>query len=251
MERFLQVARYFSSLGKVTGKLPDKTGIAVCTIEKANSLITRMIEDGTLASTFSAVIVDELHMVDDDNRGYLLELLLTKLLHVHKQSERAAAARRAAAPEPGTAPAVEAGGRAPMEGVETEVQGKGMVTQLLGSAETGASQDSGVQLIGMSATLPNISLVAKWLEAELFETSFRPVRHHVGPLADTLPSESLTLSERWAQCRFNSQLAWLWASSFALRCALQASRATSPGRKKLSTPAHGIGRKTYRTASAS
>lgn len=32
-----------------------------------------------------------------------------------------------------------------------------------------------VQIIGMSATLPNMSVVARWLDAALFETDFRPV----------------------------------------------------------------------------
>ena len=32
-----------------------------------------------------------------------------------------------------------------------------------------------MQLIGMSATLPNAQAVADWLGADLFETSFRPV----------------------------------------------------------------------------
>ena len=37
------------------------------------------IEDGTV-SGLGAVVLDELHMIDDENRGYLLELLATKLL---------------------------------------------------------------------------------------------------------------------------------------------------------------------------
>lgn len=156
----MQVASFYSALGRMGSTLPDKTGIAVCTIEKANSLVTRMIEDGTLSGTFSAVIVDELHMVDDEDRGYLLELLLTKLLHVGRlQKEQQV-------------------GVVHTEGVlhaEVRSQTWGLVTQALGSAESGASQMGHVQLIGMSATLPNIRLVARWLDAAVYETKFRPV----------------------------------------------------------------------------
>jgi hypothetical protein len=152
----------------MSGKLPEKTGVAVCTIEKANSLITRMIEEGSLLDSFSAVIVDELHMVDDEDRGYLLELLLTKLRHVCKLSEQDVHAVQADAPgaEPTGKPS----------GLLSEAQGKSFVTQMLGSAASGASQGHRVQLIGMSATLPNLSLIGAWLGAAVFESRFRPVR---------------------------------------------------------------------------
>ncbi|KAK0731602.1 P-loop containing nucleoside triphosphate hydrolase protein [Lasiosphaeris hirsuta] len=53
--------------------------IAVCTIEKANSLINTAIDDCSI-SKLKAVVLDECHMIDDGFRGYLLELLTTKLL---------------------------------------------------------------------------------------------------------------------------------------------------------------------------
>ncbi len=42
--------------------LEANTGVVVCTIEKANSLINRMSEERCLSS-LSCVVVDELHMV--------------------------------------------------------------------------------------------------------------------------------------------------------------------------------------------
>ena len=53
--------------------------IGVATIEKANALINTAIDECTIGD-LSVVVLDELHMIDDAHRGYLLELLATKLL---------------------------------------------------------------------------------------------------------------------------------------------------------------------------
>ncbi|XP_061833003.1 DNA polymerase theta isoform X2 [Nerophis lumbriciformis] len=100
--------------------------VAVCTIEKANSLINRLIEEDNMPS-LGMVVVDELHMVGDSGRGYLLELLLTKIRYVAQKRN------------------------------------------------TSGSSSEGVQIVGMSATLPNLSLLADWLGAELYQTNYRPV----------------------------------------------------------------------------
>ncbi|EDO32438.1 predicted protein, partial [Nematostella vectensis] len=57
------------------------TDIAICTIEKGNSLLNRLMEEGKV-STLGTVVIDELHMVGDPNRGYLLELFLTKIRYL-------------------------------------------------------------------------------------------------------------------------------------------------------------------------
>ncbi|XP_062984487.1 DNA polymerase theta [Elgaria multicarinata webbii] len=105
--------------------------VAVCTIERANGLINRLIEEKTLDS-LGIVVVDELHMLGDSQRGYLLELLLTKVRFL---TER-------------------------MKNKETNI-----VNPLF----------NGIQIVGMSATLPNLGLLASWLNAELYHTDFRPV----------------------------------------------------------------------------
>ncbi|XP_034194144.2 DNA polymerase theta isoform X1 [Osmia lignaria lignaria] len=97
------------------------THVAIATIEKANSLINRLMEENEIVN-LGAVVIDELHLVGDPHRGYLLELLLTKLKYMTVRDE-----------------------------------------------------NINIQLIGMSATLPNLSLLASWLNAELYKTEFRPV----------------------------------------------------------------------------
>ena len=57
--------------------------IAVCTIEKANALVNSAIEDGKI-DQLSILVLDELHMLDDEGRGYIMELMATKLLCVQQ-----------------------------------------------------------------------------------------------------------------------------------------------------------------------
>ncbi|XP_052808033.1 DNA polymerase theta-like [Mya arenaria] len=102
--------------------------VAVCTIEKGNSLINRLLEENKLHQ-LGILVVDELHLIGDAHRGYLLELLLTKVTYMCSRAS---------------------------------------------NTEQGA-EDLNVQLVGMSATLPNLDLLAGWLRADLYRTDFRPV----------------------------------------------------------------------------
>ena len=95
----------------------DELNIAVCTIEKANNLLNRAMEEGKIED-FGIVIIDEIHMMGDSSRGYILELLVTKLLYL---------------------------------------------------------QLSQLQIVGLSATLPNINIFSTWLGASIYITDFRPV----------------------------------------------------------------------------
>ncbi|KAG0498218.1 hypothetical protein HPP92_002909 [Vanilla planifolia] len=119
--------------------LPRDTTVAVCTIEKANSLINKLLEEGRL-SEVGIIVIDELHMVGDHHRGYLLELLLTKLRY--------------------------AAGEGNLETSSEEGSGTS-------SGKTDAA--CGLQIVGMSATMPNLAAVADWLQAALYQTDFRPV----------------------------------------------------------------------------
>ncbi|KAJ8342804.1 hypothetical protein SKAU_G00327320 [Synaphobranchus kaupii] len=116
--------------------------VAVCTIEKANGLINRLIEENRM-DLLGIVVVDELHMLGDSGRGYLLELLLTKIRYVTRRAARTSSEGRASLSEGG-------------------VMGE-------------ANFSEGVQIVGMSATLPNLKLLACWLNAELYHTDYRPV----------------------------------------------------------------------------
>lgn len=51
---------------------------------KANSLINTAIEECNI-NDLSIVVLDELHMVDDDHRGYLMEVMASKLLVLERQ----------------------------------------------------------------------------------------------------------------------------------------------------------------------
>ncbi|KAF3446459.1 hypothetical protein FNV43_RR11638 [Rhamnella rubrinervis] len=134
------VRSYYGNQGG--GTLPQDTSVAVCTIEKANSLINRLLEEGRLPE-IGIIVIDELHMVGDPRRGYLLELMLTKLQY------------------------------AAGEGTSEASSGESVESPGMSSGKADPAQ--GLQIVGMSATMPNVVAVADWLQAALYETVFRPV----------------------------------------------------------------------------
>ncbi|OJJ03195.1 hypothetical protein ASPVEDRAFT_53684 [Aspergillus versicolor CBS 583.65] len=114
MQKSIRVSGFFGG-SKTTASWAD-TDIAVCTIEKANSLINTAIEECSIGE-LGAVVLDELHMLDDEHRGYLLELMVTKLLLLQQN----------------------------------------------------------IQIVGMSATISNTELLAEWINAQYFISTYRPV----------------------------------------------------------------------------
>lgn len=97
---------------------------AVCTTEKANSLLNHAILDGRMQE-IGLVVIDELHMVYDSSRGAILESLCAKINIWNSRKQNAA-----------------------------------------------------IRIIGMSATLENLSQVGSWLNAKIIETQFRPIELH-------------------------------------------------------------------------
>ena len=78
-------------VGGFTGNQSPKGGfnsvdIAICTIEKANSLVNNILMKKTVED-LGVVVVDELHMIGDGQRGCLLELLLSKILYIESVSK--------------------------------------------------------------------------------------------------------------------------------------------------------------------
>ncbi|KZV31628.1 helicase and polymerase-containing protein TEBICHI [Dorcoceras hygrometricum] len=131
------VRSYYGNQGG--SSIPKDTSIAVCTIEKANSLVNRLLEESRL-SELGTIVIDELHMVSDQSRGYLLELMLTKLRYAAGEGNIGSSSGESA-----------------------------------GTSSGKSDPARGLQIVGMSATLPNVAAVADWLQAALYETNFRPV----------------------------------------------------------------------------
>ncbi|EKF26841.1 RNA helicase, putative [Trypanosoma cruzi marinkellei] len=117
--------------------LPKRTAVFVCTIEKANSLLNHMLEEG-LTEELGAVVVDELHMLGESHRGATLELFLSKLLCLPHE----------------------------------------------------------VQIIGMSATIPNLPNIAKWLRASCYLGQYRPIPLRQYAVVDGMVMEDGERNER-------------------------------------------------------
>ena len=99
--------------------------ILICTIEKANSVVNALISRGQI-SQLGCIIIDEMHVLGDDSRGYHLEILVSKLKYMQLKADA-------------------------------------------------MSKKLRIQIVALSATISNLQIIANWLNAVLYQTSFRPV----------------------------------------------------------------------------
>lgn len=61
--------------------------LTVCTLEKSNLLINRLISDNMLSECIKTIIIDDINFVQDSERGHLLENILTKITYVNLVNE--------------------------------------------------------------------------------------------------------------------------------------------------------------------
>jgi superfamily II DNA/RNA helicase len=114
--------------------------VAVCTIESASAIINRILLDrpdrrDAVLGSVGCLVVDEAHVIQQGQRGAVLELLITKLLVLRSRDART-----------------------------RNLLGGGSMT-----AASSLPLPSGLQIVAMSATLPGIETMARWLNATLFD----------------------------------------------------------------------------------
>ncbi|KAJ1452019.1 P-loop containing nucleoside triphosphate hydrolase protein, partial [Pelagophyceae sp. CCMP2097] len=177
-------------------KLDARKALTLCTPEAACGLLDRhalelldrcesrrpakrLAPSGHAAlGSLALVIVDELHMVGDAGRGPTFEKLVTKLRALDAAKIRALdaesarqAASDAAAGEANDA-AAESGAAAANDAAAGEAESD---VSAAVPRDGAAAAPRGVQMIGLSATLANANVLARWLGATLHVASHRPV----------------------------------------------------------------------------
>ena len=78
----IKVKSIYGQIGISTRGIAED--IIICTIEKANAIINSLIVAGQI-DRLGCVAIDELHVLGDFDRGYILEILVSKLRFLKSQ----------------------------------------------------------------------------------------------------------------------------------------------------------------------
>ena len=100
-------------------------------------MINNMLEEKTI-DQLGMLVLDEMHMIGDPHRGYIMELLVTKVLAIQ------------------------------------------LPVQVFSSPGTVVDGE----IVGMSATMKNVELLARWIRGHYYNCDFRPV-----PLCEFMVSD--------------------------------------------------------------
>lgn len=148
----IRVRRMFGGRGGAIPNDQKANTLLVLTPERANQVISRLLEEKRLHE-ISIVVVDELHLIQDETRGATMELLLTKLVYSSGSWRR------------------KAGDDVEKNALDDTSQ----TTYSVGRTRGGVRDQRTTQIVGMSASIPNLTSLAEWLSAKLFVTNVRPV----------------------------------------------------------------------------
>lgn len=174
---------------------PESDGVLVCTIEKANQTITGLLEEENMGR-LSCIVVDELHMVQHASPNPLMHFLvqinrnfspgLLGFMHPTVYASKPCRCQQVDIErancmcEPRQASCPMCVTRHCMAQVGDQDRGyllELMLTKLrYATAAVTENHGRGIQIVGMSATLSNAQDLAQWLSAQLYQTSFRPVK---------------------------------------------------------------------------
>ncbi|ETO24234.1 hypothetical protein RFI_12923 [Reticulomyxa filosa] len=186
----IRVKAFHSEKSNFLGK---DCNVAVCTIEKvdtiilANGIINKLISENRLLETVGVIVLDEMHMIGNSSRGYILELLLTKIRFVqnkHYLKMISSNISSSLIPSSGTSRSElnvcslkcfnEPKNEQDENRNKVQVEFKCIVSSPF-SFLIFFFFFKKKKVVGLSATLPNLDVICKWLEATKFVTQFRPI----------------------------------------------------------------------------
>ena len=136
----LRVKAFYGDVSVLASK---QCNLMICTIEKANGLLNSIIMNGQ-ADRLGCIILDEMHVLGEKFNGYLLEMLVSKVLYLERRAEELMLRFR----------------------------------KQKGSNALNRSNQVipvHIQLVAMSATVSNVDDLAAWLGCCAYISNYRPV----------------------------------------------------------------------------